>query len=680
MKKTNRLAQASSPYLQQHAHNPVDWFEWGEEALQKAKDEQKPLLISIGYAACHWCHVMAHESFENEEIAAYMNANFVCVKVDREERPDIDQIYMDAAQIISGRGGWPLNAIALPDGRPFYAATYFPPNQWMNVLEQLQQVYSNDPERVLKAADSITEGISNQPFTDIAIEKEFNLEQYHEAFKNHINKIDFELGGYKKSPKFMMPVGFEFFLQYHVLTKDEKALEAVNKTLFAMARGGLNDQLGGGFARYSTDEHWLVPHFEKMLYDNAQLISLYAKAFQVTGEKYFKETIENTVSFIERELADKSGGYYASIDADSEGEEGKFYVFTKNEISTLLDEKSAKIISDFYNINSQGNWEESKNILHFTVDKIEFSAKHGITVSKFEEILSTANKILFEYREKRVRPTTDDKIICSWNALLITAYVDAFKATQNENYLNFALKISQFVHKELLSSEGNLKRIFKDGKASIDAFLDDYALLAEAWIALYEVTFDIAWLNKSKLLVEYVWEHFKNEANSMFYYTSNLAKGLIARKYELSDNVIPSSNSVLATVLFKLGIIYDKPAWNLMAEKMLGKVLGETSEHGVYYANWARLLGLTVNPIYQVAILGLNAHKLAHKLQSHYLPNSIFAGGQSENLAVLQNRLVEGKTLIYVCENQTCSLPYAQIEDVIEIISPINPPKSDLKT
>ena len=668
MKKTNRLAQASSPYLQQHSHNPVDWFEWGEEALQKAKDEQKPLLISIGYAACHWCHVMAHESFENEEVAAYMNAHFVCVKVDREERPDIDQIYMDAAQIISGRGGWPLNAVALPDGRPFYAATYFPPNQWMNVLEQLHQVYSNDPDRVLKAADSITQGISSQPFTDIAVEKEFSVNQYHEAFKNHIDKIDFELGGYKKSPKFMMPVGFEFFLQYYALTKDKKALEAVNKTLLEMARGGLNDHLGGGFARYSTDERWLVPHFEKMLYDNAQLISLYAKAYQVTGEKYFKETIEKTICFIERELVDKSGGYYASIDADSEGVEGKFYVFTEYEIKSLIDPLSAKIISEFYNITNQGNWEESKNILHFTTDKTEFAAKHEMTANDFKELLSNANKILFDYREKRIRPTTDDKIICSWNALLITAFVNAFKATQNEDYLNLALKTSQFIQTELLSKDGSLKRIYKDGKATIDAFLDDYAILTEAWITLYEVTFDIAWLHNSKLLVEFVWAHFKNEENSMFYYTSDLAKGLIARKYELSDNVIPSSNSVLATVLFKLGILYDQPEWNLMAEKMLAKVLDETTEHGVYYANWARLMGLIVNPVYQVAILGTDARTIANDLQKHFLPNTIFAGGQSENLAILENRLVEGKTLIYVCENQTCSLPYEQVEDVLEMI------------
>ena len=668
MKKTNRLAQASSPYLQQHSHNPVDWFEWGEEALRKAKDEQKPLLISIGYAACHWCHVMAHESFENEEIAAYMNAHFVCVKVDREERPDIDQIYMDAAQNISGRGGRPLNAVALPDGRPFYAATYFPPNQWMNVLEQLQEVYTNDPERVFKAADSITEGISNQPFTNIAVEKDFNLDQYQEAFKNHINKIDFELGGYKKSPKFMMPVGFEFLLQYYALTKEKKALEAVNITLIEMARGGLNDQLGGGFARYSTDERWLVPHFEKMLYDNAQLISLYTKAYQVTGEKYFKETVEHTISFVERELRDKSGAYYASIDADSEGEEGKFYVFLAKEINTLLDKHSAKIISEFYNISTEGNWEHSKNILHFTTNKTDFALKHGMTELAFEEMLLNANKTLFKYRENRIRPTTDDKIICAWNALLITAYVDSFKATQNENYLNSALQISNFIQKELLSKDGSLKRIYKDGKASIDAFLDDYAILAEAWIGLYEVTFDINWLNNSKLLTEYVWEHFQNEDNTMFYYTSDLAKGLIARKYELSDNVIPSSNSVLANVLFKLGLIYDQPEWSLMAKKMLSKVLDETREYGVYYANWAKLLGLEVSSVYQIAILGANAQEKARLLQKDYLPNTVFAGGVQENLAILEHRLIANKTLIYVCENQTCSLPYEHVEDVLKMI------------
>jgi len=676
MKKLNRLAQASSPYLRQHAENPVDWYEWGEEALSKAKQENKPILVSIGYAACHWCHVMAHESFSDHQVAAYMNEHFVCIKVDREERPDIDQIYMDAAHLISGRGGWPLNAVALPDGRPFYAATYFPPHQWMDVLAQLQSVYANDPQRVVKAAESITKGIDSNPFSGITVEKAFEIEDYKESFEQHIRKIDFELGGYKKSPKFMMPVGIEFFLQYHYFTGNKQALEAVEVSLDAMARGGLNDQLGRGFARYSTDERWLVPHFEKMLYDNGQLISLYAKAFQVTQKPFYKETVEKTIAFAERELLDACGGFYASIDADSEHEEGKFYVFTIAEIETVLDKETSLLIIEFYNITDDGNWEHGKNILHFTQDKTEFANQHGLSVDVFEFLLERANEQLFEYRSKRIRPTTDDKILCSWNALMISAYVNAFKATANSHYLDGALQTSRFMERELLKSDGSLYRVFKDGKASIDAFLDDYALLAEAFTELYQVTFDIHWLQLAEQLTEYVLTHFSNEKQDMFYYTSDKAEGLVARKYEYSDNVIPASNSVFAHVLYRLGLLLEKTEYLTIAQKMLQQVLGDTIEHGAYYANWAQLLGRFVFSDIEIAVNGCNAVEKARELQRLYLPTTVVAGGILENLPLLKNRLVDGKTLIYICENKSCNLPTEDIDQAIELLNTLR--KSNL--
>jgi uncharacterized protein YyaL (SSP411 family) len=668
MKKLNRLAQASSPYLRQHADNPVDWHEWSEEALNKAKQKNMPILISIGYAACHWCHVMAHESFSDEKIASYMNDNFICIKVDREERPDIDHIYMDAAQIVNGQGGWPLNAIALPDGRPFYAATYFPPHQWLDVLQQLQNVYVSDPERVQKVAESITNGINALPFESTGTEQLFSQHAYHKAFDRHIQKIDFEWGGYNKAPKFMMPTGLEFFLQYYYLTKNPKALEAVLISIDAMARGGLNDQIGGGFARYSTDERWLVPHFEKMLYDNAQLISLYAKAFQLTQNSFYKAVVEKTIAFAERELRDSNGGFYASIDADSEHEEGKFYVFTKQEIETVVDDKTSEILLRFYNITEEGNWENGKNILHYTVDVSEFAKENGLVTVEFETMLQKANEQLFAYRSERIRPTTDDKILCSWNALMISGYVNAFKATGNTEYKENALQTSRFIYSALMKTDGSLYRVFKDGKASVDAFLDDYSLLASAWIDLYEITFDIQWLQQAKKLTGYVWLHFGNKERDMFHYTSDTSEGLIARKYEYTDNVIPASNSVLAHTLYRLGVLFEKSSYIQTSEKMLAKVLDETIGYGSYYANWAQLLGKFVHPSSEIAIVGNEAVLRANELQKHYLPVSVFAGGELENLPLLQNRYTKDKTMIYVCVDKSCSLPVANSKDALELI------------
>lgn len=659
--KQNRLANASSPYLQQHATNPVDWYEWGNEALNKAQIENKPLIISIGYAACHWCHVMAHESFEDQSIAAYMNQNFVCVKVDREERPDIDQIYMDAAHIITGRGGWPLNAVALPDGRPFYAATYFPPHQWLDVLQQLKTVFDTDYSRVLKAAGSITAGINTVPFSGIETADSLSIEEYTNAFKNHIKSIDFQLGGYHKAPKFMMPVGLEFLLQYYYFTGNEKALKAVTVSLDAMARGGLNDQIGGGFARYSTDDRWLVPHFEKMLYDNAQLISLYAKAYQVTRNELYKEVITKTISFAERELLDESGGFYSSLDADSEHEEGKFYVWTKSELENVC-RKDAALIVDFYNVTESGNWEHGKNILHQTVTKKAFADQHGLTLSEFEELLETTNQKLLTAREKRIRPSTDDKILCSWNALMILAYVDAYKALGCEEYKADAIRTSGFIVDKLLRANGNLSRVYKNGKITVDAFLDDYALLADALLAVYEITFEFEWLKKALRITDFVLEHFTDEAKKVFYYTSDAAENLIARKTDYSDNVIPSSASVMAHVLYKLGTYFENNTFIDISKEMLSKVMDETIEHGVYYANWARLLGKFTHPNIELVIAGENATSIATEFLSRYLPHTLIAGGTEANIPLLKNRLEANKTFIYFCKDKVCYLPTTDVE------------------
>jgi uncharacterized protein YyaL (SSP411 family) len=668
MEKQNRLAFASSPYLKQHADNPVDWYEWGDEALQKAKSENKPLIISIGYAACHWCHVMAHESFSDNEIATYMNEHFVCIKVDREERPDIDQIYMDAAHIVSGRGGWPLNAVALPDGRPFFAATYFPPHQWLDVLQQLSDVYTKDIPRALKAAESITQGINTLPFSLTTAKREFSQDDYHQAFQLHISKIDFELGGYKRAPKFMMPVGLEFLLQYYYFTQNKDALKAVTKTLDAMARGGLNDQIGGGFARYSTDDRWLVPHFEKMLYDNAQLISLYAKAFQCTNNPFYLETAEKTVDFAETELLDGSGGFYASIDADSEHEEGKFYVWTKEEIEKICGDKAGLII-EFYNITDAGNWEHGKNILHYTESKQTFAANHDIEYKDFEKLLNHANQQLLKYRATRVRPGTDDKILCAWNALMLSAYTDIFKASGKSRYLDGALRTAHFIVDNLMNSDGSLFRVYKDGKVSVTAFLDDYAFTASAFIDLYQVTFDKIWVDKALILVEHVLLHFADKhTEGLFYYTSDISGKLVARKAEYSDNVIPASASAMAHVFDRLSILCDRPDLSMHARTMLFKVLNETVEYGSYYANWGQLLGKFVYPRKEIVITGADALIKLSAIQQIHLPDAIFAGGEVENLPLLKNRVINNKTLIYVCKDSVCGLPAENIPDAIGLL------------
>ncbi len=668
MNKQNRLSQASSPYLRQHADNPVDWYEWGEEALSKAKKENKPLIISIGYAACHWCHVMAHESFSDKEIAKFMNSHFVCIKVDREERPDIDRIYMEAAQLLSGRGGWPLNAFALPDGRPFYAATYFPPDNWMDALHQLRHLFQNEYPQVLQAATSLTEGIQANPFPGISDSKPFASNDYLAAYENQINRIDFEFGGYAGAPKFMMPAGLEFLLQYHYLTGDQKALDAVTITLDAMAKGGIFDQVGGGFSRYSTDQYWKVPHFEKMLYDNAQLITLYAHAYQLTNKPLYAEIVEQTIEFTERELQHSEGGFYASIDADSEHEEGKFYVWSKQDVESVLDPATAEIVLRFYQISDYGNWEKGKNILHYKDNKVTFARENGMSVIELNAILQTATKSLLEQRNNRIRPATDDKILTSWNALMISGYVNAFRALGNEQLLKGAISTARFLETNMLRDNGLLFRVYKDGKVSTEAFLDDYALLTDAYISLYEVTFDLHWLQLSQLLTGYVLNHFADTENQLFFYTSDKAENLIARKHEISDNVIPASNSVFAHVLFKLGILLEKADYTQMANEMLFKIRRETVQQGAYYSNWAMLLGKMVFPTFEVSILGENAVPFNLEMQKKYLPTAVFAGGINDNLPLLHNRLVESETVIYVCQNKTCNSPVFSAFAALELI------------
>lgn len=667
----NRLAHAASPYLRQHAANPVDWFEWGEEALNKAKAENKPLLISIGYASCHWCHVMAQESFSNTAIAGLMNRHFVCIKIDREERPDIDQIYMEAAQLINGRGGWPLNAFALPDGRPFYAATYFQPHQWKELLQQLADLYETDFPKVEEAASSLTKGLQTSPLSvtfDEETESDIILQSdYHEAFESLISQVDLLSGGFKGSPKFMLPVGWEALLQYYAISGKKNILVAVTYALDSMARGGIYDQIGGGFARYSTDTKWKVPHFEKMLYDNAQLITLYAHAWQVTRKPEYQTIAEQTIVFSERELRNPEGGFYSSIDADSEHEEGKFYVWTKEEFEHSLESNNTELLSHFYHISTNGNWEKGKNILHYTVDKEEFALKNGVDPVDFDHILQNANKLLFNKRSKRVRPSTDGKVITAWNALMISAYVSAYKAFGNPVYLQHATELVGFVKKYLLHDD-ILYRTCMDGQVSTEAFLDDYAFLADAMLSLYEVTFDISHVQLADRLTNYVLHHFTDEEHRLFYYTSDKSEPLIARKYDYTDNVMPSSNSRMAHVLLKLGRLTDNLIYQQRAEVMLKTIGQRYIQGGAYFANWTILAGKITHPSIEIVVTGENALSEALRLQQHYLPFTVIAGGDDATLPLLKERANNKKLSFYVCRNNTCELPVHSVEEALQLL------------
>lgn len=671
---TNHLVDESSPYLLQHAHNPVDWYPWGEAALSKAASENKMLIVSIGYAACHWCHVMEHESFEDTAVARVMNENFVCIKVDREERPDIDDIYMTACHLATGGNcGWPLNAFALPDGKPVWAGTYFPKKEWIRVLEYFITLNQTEPEKLQAYADSLTVGIRESERLDFSAgEQNFTSGQLSDIATRFVDNIDMNWGGRKGAPKFPMPNNYLFLMRYAELAKDEAARKATLVTLDRMARGGIYDQIGGGFARYSVDGNWHVPHFEKMLYDNGQLVSLYAQAFQWTRDTLYAHVVHQTLDFIERELTDKNGGFYSSLDADSEGEEGKFYVWTSAEIDSLFtDPVEREVVREWYDIQRNGNWEKHKNVLRILKPMQEVAEKAGVSVEECHKIIAKANGALLKAREARVRPGLDDKVLTGWNALMLKGYIDAYRAFQDERYLNIALKNAKFLEREMLRDDGGLNRNYKNGKSSINAFLDDYALLIEAWVALYQVTFDEHWLQKSKALADYTLEHFYDAESGMFYYTSDLDPPLIARKKELSDNVIPASNSVMANALHKLGLYYYDETYLEHAGQMLANMTEQvsTASQPSFFSNWCNLYLDQVWPLYEVAIVGERAPKTNRDLMQFYIPNAIFLGGETEgSLQLLENKLVDGETLVYVCRNKVCKFPVSTAAEAVPMI------------
>lgn len=676
-RKKNHLAGQSSPYLLQHVYNPVDWYPWGEEALKKAKEENKLMIISVGYSACHWCHVMEHESFEDSLVASVMNENFVCIKVDREERPDIDDVYMTACHL-TGRGscGWPLNAFALPDGRPFWAGTYFPKNNWLQILDNIQTTYTTEPEKLTVAAEDITKNISRtDDLVFVDADEKYSESRLRKIARNFVKTIDMEKGGRKANPrnpnKFPMPNNYQFLLEYQHLSGSKSTMQAIKSTLNNMANGGIYDHLGGGFARYSTDPNWKVPHFEKMMYDNGQLMSLYSFAYQKTKKDLYKQRVYETLDWVEREMTSPEGGFYSSLDADSEGEEGKFYVWEKSEIDEALGEKNAKIFKDYYTIKSNGNWEHDKNILHITERPKDVAKKHDMRLSALEKLMLECRNDLLKIRDKRIRPGLDDKILTSWNALMLKGYADAYRVFGEQKFLDAALKNADFLLNNQLKEGNRLNRNYKDGNSVINAFLDDYALLIDAFVALYQATFDEKWLNKANDLTAYVMDNFYDEKSRMFFYTSSEDAPLVARKKELSDNVIPASNSVMAKNLFHLGTYLYKDDYLKQARDMMNTMIiqFEGSEQPSFYSNWCSLLFRMTYEPYEVAIIGDDFAEKRKEIDQHYLPNALLLGGKTEgNLELLENKLIEDETRIYVCKKKVCKLPVNEVDKALKLM------------
>ncbi len=658
--------QESSPYLLQHADNPVDWVPWSEAAFERARQENKLVLVSIGYSSCHWCHVMEHECFEDEEVAALMNQHFINIKVDREERPDVDQVYMTAVQLMTQSGGWPLNCFTLPDGRPIYGGTYFPKEQWMSILNSLHYTFTNEKERTEEYATMLHDGIVASELIDTPQEKTtFSNEKLHEMVVRWKRQFDTMEGGDARAPKFPMPSNYQFLLQYGVQFSDEKTMQHVELTLDKMAMGGIYDHVGGGFTRYSTDMLWKVPHFEKMLYDNAQLISLYSQAYKVFKKPLYARVVHQTIEWLQREMQDFDGVYHAAIDADSQGEEGLYYCWSLQEYKEALHE-NYDFASDLYAFNERGHWEDGKYIPLRVLTDAELQKKYNLTPEALEQKIAQVNDALLQTRKRRIRPAIDDKCLTAWNALLITGLSDAYAAFQNEEYMYLALKMVRWVLKYQLKDDNSLWRTRKHNISSIDGFLEDYATVIQAFVRFYEVTGLEEYALKARDITEYVLVHFQNKESKMFYFTPDSTK-LIARKMDINDNVIPSSNSIMANNLLVLGHLFGKTEWIETAHQQLANIYDGMEQYGSMYSNWATALFKCTQPYFEVVFSGDNKLENSALLQNQYVPN-VLTAYDSSVIALGMNK--ESTTdLIFVCsENSGCLPPFDSVEEVINVV------------
>jgi len=671
---TNPLINETSPYLLQHAHNPVNWKAWNTETLQEAKDEKKLMIISVGYSACHWCHVMEKESFEDSTVAAVMNKNFISVKVDREERPDVDQIYINAVQLMTGSAGWPLNVITLPDGRPVWGGTYFTKKAWLSSLEKMQKLYDKNPQNLIDYADKLEEGIKTMDLIKVNT-NELNFIDFpiENTIKNWSTTFDNKYGGPNRAPKFMMPNNLNYLLRHGIKNKDKQILDYVYLTLDNIAYGGVYDHIGGGFSRYSTDMKWHVPHFEKMLYDNAQLVSLYSQAYKATKKPLYEEVVKETLEYIKKEMTHQEGAFYSSLDADSvseegELEEGAYYVFNKEELKLQLEE-DFNLFSEYYNVTNYGKWEKENYVLIRKKSDQEIITEFSISQEELNQKKKNWKQLLLAYRNNRAKPRLDDKSLTSWNALMIKGYVDAYKAFQVPEYLNAAQKNGQFLINHQLQENGALNHSYKDGKSTINGYLEDYAAVIDAFIALYEVTLNELWINKANELAAYTFENFFDAEKNMFYFTSKEDEKLVARNFEYRDNVIPASNSIMAKNLLILSHHFDNKKYLTTASKMLHNVQPEIESYPSGFSNWLDLMSNFQDNFYEVVVVGKDASKKIAELNARYLPNILIAGSTSESKKPLLNyRYIDGETLIYVCVNNSCKLPVSDISEALNFI------------
>ena len=617
-KKPNRLINATSPYLLQHAHNPVDWHEWNSEALTKARQEDKPILVSIGYSSCHWCHVMERECFEDADIASLMNAFFVCIKVDREERPDIDQVYMEAVQAMGINGGWPLNVFLTPDQKPFFGGTYFQPQRWAQVLTSIHKAFQSRRSEINQSANELTRLLGASDVSKFKKQGDRTFDAgLQQIYQNLEKKFDRTHGGLEKAPKFIMPSIWQWLLRYHYLTKNQEALDHIHLTLKKIFYGGIYDQVGGGFARYSVDGEWFAPHFEKMLYDNAQLISLYAEAFQVTGDDEFRQAVYETFHWLLQEMRHEQGGFFSALDADSEGIEGKYYVWTHQEITEVLGAEAAEVCA-FYHISPEGNWEHGTNILFRT---------EGIPAPKQLAHHKTA---LLQHRNERIKPGLDHKIVSGWNAMAIGALADAYHGFSDSAFLEAAQKTMEFLETHLIEGS-TLYRTWNKARSSTEGFLEDYAYLIQAYLKLYEATFDEQYLDKASRFTEKVITSFYDPADGYFFFSSRNAEQLVARKKELFDNVIPASNSVMAQNLLLLGKLLDKNNWLIMGQQMVDGVTELILNEPNYMANWA-IAWLAANGNgAEVAIVGQECLRLKNEFKKQFHPTTLLMGSVTKS-------------------------------------------------
>ena len=662
---TNALIDELSAYLLQHAHNPVNWFPWSQRYLDQAQEDGKLLLISVGYASCHWCHVMEHECFEDEEVASLMNANYINIKVDREERPDVDQVYMNALQLISGQGGWPLNMIALPDGRPIWGGTYFPKERWMQVLTQISMLAKEKPEELIQYADNLEKGLANFEVSE-PLKDALNLDDIISGLDQVVSKKDPQNGGLIGAPKFMMPTLLRFFQQGGILCSNNDALDHFHFSLEQMALGGIFDAAHGGFSRYAVDAEWHIPHFEKMGYDNGQLISLYAQAFREKPLALYRETVDKTISFLTTELSSPEGGFYAALDADSLTQnnklvEGAFYVWTLKEIEQLFPDEYP-LVAVFYSINDDGYWEDGNYVMRRMQTDEAFAKLHDLQLSELKAKVIRWNKVLLKERNKRARPRLDDKIICSWNAILSSGLLDAYRSFGDSSYKDLALKNIDFIETNFVNSTGSLKRISKKGVNKIHAFLEDYAAIIKLYIDAYETVFDEHYILQAEKIMNVCLRLFKDKNGPLFYFSSS--SELVVRTKETSDNVIPSSNAVMAENLIRLSNHLVKPELKTHAEAMVLACKSEIMSYPRSYSYWLAVGLRLIRPGYEVVAIGPDAKHDIKELQQLYTVNCSWAAAETSTLPLFVNRSSNGKTKYYLCRNNQCDIPLESIDEV----------------